>query len=464
MQINRIVTTDNNYLGEDLSPHILEDLSHIANCRIDQLKDSRENDLWLFPKRDKRYGDRIEDESIIQIVNNKLTTGNILGFVGYGNTQLTIRSRFTNFAGHDWFMEYMLQKVFSINIFNLQHSAGEDNALNITAMMFPYFLQKALRQGVYREYAYREYNDSRVRGVIDFNAHIKANFPFKNCKVAYITRERVYDNHTTQLIRHTIEYLKSNSVTWALLCSSQDTQNNIRQIINATPTYRKGDLSKILHANVRPKIHPYYSEYAPLQKLCLQILNRKQTSYGNNAEKMYGVLFDGAWLWEEYLDLTMHKVGFKHPKNKERQSPIHLFKEKKRYPRFPDFIHKETIADAKYKFMIRDIDMSESIDRHDMHQMISYLYVTSANKGIFISPANLTLTNPSTGKFFNDEDIVIKEDKLIISKVGELNGYGGEIIIIAVNIPNSAKNYEEFVKGMQRCEEVLLDSIKKITL
>ena len=106
--------------------------------------------------------------------------------------------------------------------------------------------------------------------------------------------------------------------------------------------------------------------------------------------------------------------------------------------------------------------MSESIDRHDMHQMISYLYVTSANKGIFISPANLTLTNPSTGKFFNDEDIVIKEDKLIISKVGELNGYGGEIIVIAVNIPNSAKNYEEFVKGMQRCEEVLLDSIKKI--
>ena len=44
---------------------------------------------------------------------------------------------------------------------------------------------------------------------------------------------------------------------------------------------------------------------------------------------MYGVLFDGAWLWEEYLDLTMHKVGFKHPKNKERQGPIHLFKEKK---------------------------------------------------------------------------------------------------------------------------------------
>ena len=235
------------------------DLLRIADCRLDKLSDNG-SDLWLFPKRGDRYDDKIEDQSIISVVGDKFTTGNIMGFVGCGDTELTIRSRFTHNDEQDWFMEYMLQKVFAINIFNLRHGRGVDEALNITPLMFPYFLQKALCQGVYREYVRCEHNDSRVRGAINFNAHIKANYPFKNGKIAYTTREYIYDNSITQLIRHTIEFLKTDKMSWEILYSNSETQANIKQIVNATPSYRKGDLQKVLLANLKPKIHPYYSE------------------------------------------------------------------------------------------------------------------------------------------------------------------------------------------------------------
>ena len=59
MEINRIITTDNNYSGYDLSQQEYEDLSHIANCRIDELTDSDKNELWLFPSRQGRFDDKI---------------------------------------------------------------------------------------------------------------------------------------------------------------------------------------------------------------------------------------------------------------------------------------------------------------------------------------------------------------------------------------------------------------------
>lgn len=463
--MHRIVK-DNNIAGYDINPSNIDDLRRIADCRLDKLSDSANNELWLFPRKGDRYNDKIEDQCIISIVGNKFTTGNIMGFVGCGETELTIRSRFSKTDEQDWFMQYMLQKVFAINIFDLKHGRGSDDALNITALMFPYFLQKALCQGVYREYVRCEHNDSRVRGTINFNAHIKANYPFKNGKIAYTTREYIYDNSITQLIRHTIEFLKSDKMTWELLYASKETQEYIKQIINATPTFHKGDLKKVMLANSKPKIHPYYSEYRPLQKLCLQILRHEKLSYGQSSERIYGILFDGAWLWEEYLDITMKKAGFTHPENKIGTGKIYPFKNKNRYPRFPDFKCENAIADAKYKYLLKDGDSSErvyeNISREDLNQMVSYLYITSAEKGIFISPTRIFVTDPETGDFYKDNDFVIREEKLFAYRVGELKGYGGEIFIIGVNVPKSSGTYTKFVEAMENTEKVLLSSIKKI--
>lgn len=463
----KLIATDNcrDFVIND--PQAVDDLRHIADCPLDKLTDKDCNDVWVFPSKDSRYDDKIEDETILSVYGNKMSTGNIMGFIGYGDTELTIRSRFSSGDnGHDWFMQYMLQKVFAINIFKLQSSLTTEGILDVAAMLFPYFLQKALCQGIYREYIRCHYNDSRARGAINFSAHIKNNYPFKNGKIAYTTREYKYDNSVTQLIRHTIEYLRSKDFTRQILFSSQEMQGFIKQIVEATPSYCKADRNKILLANMKPKIHPYYSEYRPLQKLCIQILRREKMGYGQSSQRVYGVLFDGAWLWEEYLNLTMSKAGFKHPKNKTGEGAIHPFIDRKnKYKRYPDYMKTDVIADAKYKRLLTRNENSntitDNIQRDDLNQMISYLHITSSKVGIFIGPTEIVLMDPDNGQFYSDDTIAFKTRELQILKVGDLMGYGGQIVIIGVNIPKNPHSYDQFSEAMKSTETVLLDILQK---
>lgn len=463
----KLIATDNcrDFVIND--QQTVDDLRHIADCPLDKLTDKDCNDVWVFPSKESRYDDKIEDETILSLYGNKMFTGNIMGFIGYGDTELTIRSRFSSRKnGHDWFMQYMLQKVFAINIFKLQSSLTTEGILDIAAMLFPYFLQKALCQGIYREYIRCSYNDSRVRGAIDLSAHIKNNFPFKNGKISYTTREYKYDNSVTQLIRHTIEYLRSKDFAKQILFSSQEMQGFIKQIVEATPTYCKADRNKVMLANLKPKIHPYYSEYRPLQKLCLQILRREKLGYGNAPDRIHGVLFDGAWLWEEYLNLTMAKAGFSHPKNKTGEGAIHPFRGRtNKYKRYPDYMKDDIIADAKYKRLLKLNDYSkvtDNIQRDDLNQMISYLHITSSKVGIFIGPTEIVLMDPDTGQLYSDDTIAFSTRELQVLKVGDLMGDGGEIRIIGVNIPQSAASYEEFENAMKQTENVLLDKLLEI--
>lgn len=463
----KVLTTDNNggnFIVE--SSQCLEDLQHIADCPLDKLTDKESHDVWLFPNKENRYDDKIEREVILSLCGDRLTTGNIMGFIGYGDTQLTIRSRFSNKGKNDWLMQYMLQKVFAINIFDLKNSSSDDGALGITALLFPYFLQKALRQGVYREYIICEYNDSHPKGTLCIQSHIKNNYPFKNGKISYTTREYKYDNSVTQLVRHTIEYLKSEDYTRRILSSDHDTAGYVAQIIEATPTYCKGDRQKVMLANAKPKIHPYYSEYSPLQKLCLQILKQQKMGYGQTKKRIYGVLFDGAWLWEEYLNITMSKAGFKHPKNKTGEGSIYPFKGRvNQYKRYPDFMMPGIIADAKYKNLISKTDSSkrpDDIKRDDLNQMISYLHITSSKVGIFIGPTEVVLINPDTGNYYQDDIVAFSTQEIQILKVGDLMGEGGQIIIIGVNIPQAAQSYKKFEADMSSREKVLLTKLKKI--
>ena len=68
-------------------------------------------------------------------------------------------------------------------------------------------------------------------------------------------------------------------------------------------------------------------------------------------QNSYGILFDGAWLWEEYINILLSSY-FYHPKNKSKFGAQQLFSEGKGLI-YPDFISKSTdprlIVDAKYK-------------------------------------------------------------------------------------------------------------------
>ena len=448
----------------DLSQEQYNDLRWIADCPLKDLVDKDLNNVWLFPKPDDRYSDKIDDEKLLSIrrivEGYELTTFNIMGYVGYGETEIKIESRFSN-NEHDWFMQYMLQKVFSINIFDLKHSTGQTGTLDITPLLFPYFLQKAMRQGVYKEYRRCHYNDSCVKGTIEFDEHIKANYPFKNGKIAYSNREFIYDNSITELIRHTIEFIKRKESYADILHSSSEIQSCVKQIVEATPSYSRGNLSKVMKENLKPKIHPYFSEYLSLQKLCLHILKHEQLGYGKEQDKIHGVLFDGAWLWEAYLAQLMVDAGYEHPDNKERIGAIPSFNElPKKYLRYPDFKKQNVVADAKYKNMLKPVIKSryyyEYIQRDDLHQLIAYMHITSSSIGVLICPTILNVMDIHTGEFKENFDLAFRKDELIVCKVGSLSGDGGKIQIIGINIPASVNSYDEFVYRMTSIETQLV--------
>ena len=85
--------------------------------------------------------------------------------------------------------------------------------------------------------------------------------------------------------------------------------------------------------------------------------------YSQSNSPVYGILFDGAWLWEEYLWTILNPLDFEHPSNKTGEGGIKLFDNfqndddeiafSKCYRRiYPDFYRKnQIILDAKYKHL-----------------------------------------------------------------------------------------------------------------
>jgi len=428
----------------------IADLKEIGNKKISELKDLL---LLGFHK------DRIVEQKIFELSNGCLTTGNIMGFVGKGNTQLRITSRFAQSDKNDYFLHYMLQKVLSINLFDFEQKEGyKDKFYDFLLCFFPYYLQKALNQGLYKEYHRNEYNDSNVRGAIDVKRHIKLNIPFAG-KVAYTMREYVYDNPVMQLIRHTIEYIKIHPFGKKILNSKSETIENVNKIIFHTPNYNKNDRLKIINFNIKKTVnHPYFSAYRELQKICIRILQKDKITFGEGKNKIYGLLFDGAWLWEEYLNKVFieKNLGFTHAKNITREDPIFLFSgNEKSYRRYPDFYKDKFILDAKYKRLDKnenDIDTDDveenakiRLDRNDMSQIITYMYVRSADLGCFIYPTK----RPEPEK---PEDI------------GTLNGHGGKIKVFGFAIPQDKLNFKEFTEEIQRNESSVAKSIKLLSI
>ena len=169
-----------------------------------------------------------------------------------------------------------------------------------------------------------------MKGIISFN---RENTPFIG-KIAYSQREYSYDNEVMELIRHTIEFMKKTLCGRSLLGT---VKNEVKQVVEATPGYRTGDRRKIIDQNMKNAVrHAYYQEYWSLQQLYILILRKEQHQNGNGTRRVYGILFDGAWLWEEYLNTLIGDV-FYHPKNKTGTGAQRLF-EGNHGLIYPDFI------------------------------------------------------------------------------------------------------------------------------
>ena len=266
----------------------------ISQVLLDRTLDnlSQEDNIFIFPNDLTHTPDLDKDQKILETVNREIKTGNVIGFLGYGQERLTISSRFSN-ESDDYFLHYLLQKVLNINLNSLDTALSrEDKLYQLLMYLFPKYLQAALRKGHYKEYQRFFHNDSHVKGVVDVGNHLKKNLPFTG-NVAYTTREFTYDNPMMQLIRHTIEYIKNQkSLGRGIIYTNRE---NITEIIRVTPSYKQADRAKIIRLNqTKPLRHAYFREYRKLQELCLMILNREEHGLGYQEQKIHGILFDVA--------------------------------------------------------------------------------------------------------------------------------------------------------------------------
>jgi 5-methylcytosine-specific restriction endonuclease McrBC regulatory subunit McrC len=266
------------------------------------------------------------------------------------------------------------------------------------------------------------------------------NMPFAG-KVAYSTREYAYDNHVTQLIRHTIEFISNHPYGGGILKNDDLIKDAVTLIREATPSYSQNERRKVINQNLRPLSHPYFGEYRYLQRLCIQILRHEEIKYGHNDDEIYGVLFDGAWLWEEYLNTILRDSGYIHPQNKISKGRIYLFDDRSG-ERYPDFYKDDIVLDAKYK---RYADMKlQNIDGDDLHQVITYMYILAAKHGGFIVPRQ-----------HNHEENT--------SQPKTLKGFGGRMNIYSITVDSPAENYRDYSAKMRQNEMSFVNQLRKDT-
>ena len=429
---------DNSQQKRDAFSHIRNLTDKIADKTLEQLE---HEGVFVFPELVKDAEDIAQEQMILQSVNDTYRSGNVMGFLGCGDERLIIESRFCG-EGKDHFFQYLLNKVLDFpNIVDLETDADRDNRLfNFLLFLFPYYLKSAMRKGLFKKYIRHKCNDGNVKGTIDVARHIEKNTPFVG-NVAYSQREFSYDNSLMELVRHTIEFIKRKPYGNNLLVKVKD---EVKLVIDATPGYVPYDRQKIIEHNKKNTIrHAYFREYLALQRLCLLILRHQKHQIGTGSRQIYGILFDGAWLWEEYINSLIEDT-FYHPMNKSGTGAQRLFN-RNVGSIYPDFISRNSeariIADAKYKPI-------DNIGNRDYLQVLAYMFRFDAKAGYYLYPEaegtddlKLWMNRGSTY-----EKNVAPRDDISVTKHG-------------LKIPVDVSNYDEFVMRMKICEQEFKSTI-----
>ncbi len=196
----------------------------------------------------------------------------------------------------------------------------------------------------------------------------------------------------------------------------------------ATPQFeRQSQAQVIAHNLTHPVVSAYFAEYRELQKLCLAILRHEALGIGGEHDQLYGVIFDVAWLWENYVAALLGDV-YQHPDNRQHLGMVPIFQGDDGLPGemsvlFPDFYSpaRRQVADTKYKFGVN------GIQREDLFQLITYAHVLKAKRTGIIYPDLAQTTQ---------------------FKLGELTGFGGVVYKQSLQVPQAAKSYGQFVNAM----------------
>ena len=364
----------------------LEDL-----CSIKEL--IKKHKTLTIPHRED-----FKNDQIIEIKGNELYTSNWVGVLqspisgeSGASLRLEIKSRFDN-TEKQYFLLYLLCSVSGFYTFNMNVDGNEEsNYLIILIIIYINSLIDAYNEGIYKEYVSRRYNDYNFRGTIDINRHLKLNIPFMG-KTAYTVREYTYDTEILCLIRQVIDYIRyEHSEIWEGYRRDKSILNEIVEVIeNATPSFRANiNYAETIKCN-KEITHPLYQNYENVRKLALMILNESgQNIFENSEAKSLSLLIDIAWLWEEFVaEKLLKDFNYTHLLVSDSEGKFEWADDESWYP---DFIEdnadneKRNVFDAKYK------NWKWKNNSEDIHQLLSYLFISGGTKCGVIYPYNKEL-------------------------------------------------------------------------
>lgn len=401
---------------------------HVLFCPLDAAEllpqDGAEPIFALEPLEDNRWCVR---------------TANLVGFLECNGLTISIGSRFDSEDGSSFFLPYLIAR--TLHIPPLELDWEQVSAYDLLPLLFPAALTKALSSGVFKQYQRVRTNDSCPKGSLAVASHFKRNLT-SGRKVASSSHQLSADNPVTQLVRHTIELIRSKPELTPLLAINASVAAAVRQIELATPSFKPTALVSVVKANRDPCSDP---AYRPLQQLCLKLLCAfdPSLSLSQEPDQVYGVLFDISYLWEEYLATVLEPHGFEHPRNKAGVGAVYLDRDQSflAYPDFYRLSSESTVAepradlvlDAKYKRYD-----TYTPARDDIVQMLSYLHVLKASRALLLCPTQ-------------------RADPLVSHY--EFCGLGGTVDVAFLPIPAQAESFAQFCTQMAQAEAELLASL-----
>ena len=379
------------YTLEKNADHVLSLLKNYSGDTLSKLREKSQGNLITLGRVKKESE---EDPAFFTLRagdnNYCLETSNLMGVLRLRDpqngtsVQIEVHSRFDS-DDRQLFLNYLLSKVFKIDFMGTA-LGGNDQLWDIlAAILFIQKLKEAVPVGLYKEYKRFEENDLNFRGRLDLARHLRQNYPLQD-KIAYSYRAITFDNPLNHLLRSAVTVIQRK---WPeLLYADSDVRTLVDALKNATPSWSSSNIRELLRSSIcreslrHPFFAPYYEEPRRLAKMLLE--EEGFSVYSNSEDnEVSGIIFDGAWLWEEYIATILTPLGFVHadPDNKTGGLDLGIGQLQKVYP---DFYRKEgkIVLDAKYK-------RSATEQREDIYQVLSYALLTGSNHcGLIFPPGD----------------------------------------------------------------------------
>ena len=371
-----------------------------------------------------------------------------------------IRSRFDDVPKMPFFLlELLTQGNVIFNNYSILDN-DEDDALFDCLLLWrlKQYLLKAYQKGVYRTYQTFHDNGIKLKGTIDFAQHIKNNMGLNNGTIAYTYREKTVDNYLNHLILESYEHLKHKY--YDIVVQNFDNVREVKEVISllqretSFPKYSRGI---VIRKNETPIMHPYYTEYEDLRRVCLCILRDEGASImSGSGDEVSGILYYIPDLWEEFLESRMLDTGVSAQDVIEALYTGNDYQNKFR----PDFVFRNEddnpfmILDAKYKpsWIYKHTTGKLGDYKSDYEECIRNMNAINAYSTGVIFPYSINEENEEDEENTNSgiqnkkQKHIEIEDNIIMHKISEYNDITSFYTIpICIPQPNKRKKKNNFL-------------------